>query len=78
MNDLFLLDLNLMSWIQLHTQGGETPSPRADCSLMYNHEIQGLFLFGGVTDLATPTLAGLDIYHLQLNQSPSLLGSLSP
>jgi hypothetical protein len=43
---------------------------------MYNNEIQGLFLFGGVTDMATSTLAGLDIYHLQLNQTPSLLGSL--
>ena len=71
MGDLFLLDLNLMSWIKLQPTSGDCPSPRSCFSMMYNHEVQGLFVFGGVTDLAIGTMASLDIYHLQLDQSQS-------
>jgi hypothetical protein len=31
---------------------------------MYNDEVQGLFLFGGVTSLADCGMAGLDLFHL--------------
>jgi hypothetical protein len=65
LGDLFLLDLNLMSWIKLHApSGGDSPSPRSDATLMYNDEVQGLFLFGGVTSLSDCAMADLDIFHL--------------
>jgi hypothetical protein len=31
---------------------------------MYNDEVQGLFLFGGVTGLSDCAMADLDIFHL--------------